>query len=74
MHVRLLRIAAGAFALTVLESDGAARQIGAGGLSLAHAAVLMAYVAFMFGVCMLACIVPTWRALRVVPTDALRVE
>jgi ABC-type lipoprotein release transport system permease subunit len=28
----------------------------------------------MFGVCMLACIVPTRRALRVQPTEALRAE
>ena len=44
------------------------------GLSLDQIATLVAYVAFMFGVCMLACIVPTRRALGVEPTEALRVE
>ena len=45
-----------------------------GGLSLRQAALLVAYAAFMLGVCMLACIVPTRRALGVEPTEALRVE
>jgi ABC-type lipoprotein release transport system permease subunit len=36
--------------------------------------LLVGYVALMFGVCMLACAVPTWRALRVEPTVALRSE
>jgi len=44
------------------------------GLSLSQVATLVAYVAFMFGVCLLAYIVPTQRALRVEPTEALRVE
>ena len=35
---------------------------------------LVAYAAFMMVVCMLACIVPTRRALRVQPTEALRAE
>jgi len=45
-----------------------------GGLSLRQAALLVAYAAFMLAVCMLACIVPTRRALGVEPTEALRVE
>ena len=69
-----LLIAAGAYALSGLRSDGLSRQVGAGVLSLTNIAVLASYVAFMFGVCMVACIVPTWRALRVEPTEALRVE
>src|SRR5688572_23901903 len=36
--------------------------------------MLIGYAAMMFGVCMLACIVPTRRALRVQPTQALRAE
>jgi putative ABC transport system permease protein len=37
-------------------------------------AALIGYAALMFAVCLLACIVPTRRALRVEPTEALRVE
>src|SRR4029079_13013761 len=44
------------------------------GLSIGQIASLVGYVAFMFAVCMLACIVPTRRALGVEPTEALRVE
>ena len=36
--------------------------------------LLTLYVAFMAGVCMLACIVPTRRALSVEPSEALRVD
>ena len=42
------------------------------GLSLPGAAMVAAYAAFMMGVCMLACIVPTARALRIEPGEALR--
>jgi putative ABC transport system permease protein len=55
-------IAAGAFALAV------------DGLSLSQLGVLLGYAAFMLAVCLLACIVPTHRALRVEPTEALRSE
>jgi ABC-type lipoprotein release transport system permease subunit len=36
--------------------------------------MLIGYAVMMFGVCMLACIVPTRRALRVQPTEALRAD
>jgi putative ABC transport system permease protein len=50
--------------------------IGASGgaLSLGNTALLLVYIPIMFAVCMLACAVPTWRALRVEPTVALRAE
>ena len=43
-------------------------------LTLGELAVLIGYAILMLGVCMLACIVPTMRALRVQPTEALRAE
>jgi hypothetical protein len=45
-----------------------------GGMSLTTAAMQAGYAALMFGVCMLACVVPTRRALAVEPTVALRTE
>jgi predicted lysophospholipase L1 biosynthesis ABC-type transport system permease subunit len=42
--------------------------------SVTGAALLAAYAALMLGVCLLACIAPTRRALRVQPTQALRVD
>ena len=39
-----------------------------------HVVALAAYALFMLGVCLLACVVPTRRALRVQPTEALRAE
>ena len=50
------------------------RGTGIGGFALEDVAVLVAYAIFMLGVCMLACVVPTVRALRVQPMEALRVE
>ena len=44
------------------------------GLPALQVIMLVAYAALMFGVCTLACIVPTRRALRVQPTEALRAE
>jgi putative ABC transport system permease protein len=48
--------------------------IRAPGLSLIDVALLLGYSALMLGVCLIACIVPTARALRVQPTEALRAE
>ena len=50
----------------MLEAERAASPRGA--------ALLAAYAGLMFGVCLLACIVPTWRAMRVQPTEALRAD
>jgi predicted permease len=44
------------------------------GLTFGEIALLMGYAVLMLGVCMLACVVPTLRALRVQPMEALRVE
>jgi putative ABC transport system permease protein len=45
-----------------------------GGLSAGAVAMQAGYAALMFGVCMLACVVPTRRALNIEPTVALRTE
>ena len=45
-----------------------------GPLSPRGIALLVAYATFMLGVCLLACVVPTRRALRIEPTEALRAE
>jgi hypothetical protein len=45
-----------------------------GGLSLREIAIILAYATVMLGVCLLACVVPTRRALGVEPTIALRMD
>jgi putative ABC transport system permease protein len=45
-----------------------------GGLSPRDAAMILAYAILMLGVCLLACVVPTRRALGVEPTTALRMD
>ena len=47
---------------------------GGNGLSLGVLAQLVVYGALMFSVCLLACVVPTRRALAVEPTEALRAD
>jgi len=42
------------------------------GLSLTHVAIMTAFLTLMTAVCLVACIVPALRALRVQPTEALR--
>ena len=69
-----LLVTAGAFLLSVHVADGGTPRSFADALSVAQVAALAAYTAFMFGVCLLACVVPTLRVLRVEPTEALRVE
>jgi putative ABC transport system permease protein len=43
-------------------------------LTFGEIALLSGYAILMLGVCTLACVVPTFRALRVQPTEALRAE
>lgn len=62
--------AAGAYLLS--KGDGGLVRLD--GLSPSHFGMFAACAAFMLGVCMLACIVPTRRALNVDPTEALRAE
>ena len=64
-------IGVAAVALSRTEQFG---QLGQRGLSVADAALLVAHATVMLAVCLLACVVPTWRALRVQPTEALRAE
>jgi predicted permease len=51
-----------------------ALRLNPGALSPGQYALLVAYAALMLGVCMLACVVPTRRALRVPPSEALHAE
>jgi predicted permease len=49
-------------------------RIAAGSFSARELGLVTAYAALMMAVCMLACIVPTLRALRIEPTQALKEE
>ena len=62
-----------AFAVAGQRPDGASR-VKAEMLGIEHLGMFAAYAALMFGVCMTACLVPTMRALRVQPVDALRAD
>ena len=63
----LIALAAEALAHSEMSNAG-------NGFSLGLLAQLIAYGTLMFGVCLLACVVPTRRALGVEPTEALRAE
>jgi hypothetical protein len=62
-------IVAGALLASAVASGESGESLSAGAVGL-----LVAYAVLMMGVCLLACIVPTRRALRVEPTEALRVD
>ena len=66
-----LLIAAGAMAIQQRQEFQAIKP---GGLTFGDVGLLGAYAILMLGVCLLACVVPTRRALRVEPTVAMRVE
>ena len=77
----LTQVAAGVLAGTVLLALAAlfvmqqSEMGGTGrGLTVGEIAALIGYAILMLGVCLLACVVPTMRALRVQPTEALRAE
>lgn len=73
VSVGFVLVTTAAFFLSGHQPDGAARAPD-GGLSLWKVALLVLYAAVMMGVCLSACLVPTRRALRVPPTEALRAE
>jgi putative ABC transport system permease protein len=69
----------GGIVLIILASNVASNTTqfegtGIGVLTAGDYVVLAGYAILMLAVCALACIVPTWRALRVQPTEALRTE
>jgi hypothetical protein len=66
-----LLIALGAIAVQYTEAFGAVEPRG---LAVGEIALLIAYAFLMLGICTLACVVPTLRALRVQPMEALRAE
>lgn len=62
------------FVSSIIGNTTQFEGVRATGLSVSDVALLVSYAALMLGVCLLACVVPTWRALRVQPTEALRAE
>ena len=61
-------------AATVASNSTQFKGTGVGVLTLGDVALLVGYAILMLGVCTLACVVPTFRALQVQPTEALRAE
>ncbi|HYC52379.1 MAG TPA: ABC transporter permease [Gemmatimonadaceae bacterium] len=69
----LIQVTLGILAGAVLTT-GLVTAADSSNFSIAGAATLIVYVLFMLVVCLLACVVPTHRALRIQPTEALRAE
>ena len=73
-----LGVVAGAVLIVVAAYVFVGRQDGKvvseTGMSATQVALLVVHAVVMLGVCMLACVVPTRRALRVEPTEALRTD
>jgi putative ABC transport system permease protein len=73
-----LGVIAGSLLITVAAIAGRRTEAFAGSemplLTFEGIALLVGYATLMLGVCMLACVVPTIRALRVQPTEALRAD
>jgi len=68
-------IAAAALLMSGHETDQALQVQRLGdGFTAGRVALFAGYVAFMCAVCLLACVIPTRRALRVEPMEALRAE
>jgi putative ABC transport system permease protein len=68
----LLQLGTGVLIGALLVTTLVRRLIGE--LSAGEAAALVGYVGVMTAICMLACVVPTRRALAVEPTEALRAD
>jgi ABC-type antimicrobial peptide transport system permease subunit len=49
-------------------------EMGGGTISVTGVGLMLVYGFVILGVCMIACVVPTRRALSVEPMEALRVE
>ena len=69
-----LGVVAGAALIALAATIETAMPGLQGDFSPAQFAIVVAYAIFMLGVCFLACVVPTRRALSVEPTVALRQE
>jgi hypothetical protein len=69
----LSQVALGVIAGTTVVS-ALVQAMSSSGLSLVGAALVAGYAVFMMGVCLLACVVPIMRALRIEATEALRTD